>query len=339
MNDEIIFKDLEHIQNQLSQNIKNYFHAKRFLVTGGAGFLGSWLCDILTEMGSKVVCQDNLSSGLRRNIDHLLEKKQFEFIESDVREGIVKREFDFVIHLASRASPEDYNLHQIETLLTNSEGTKNALELARECNAVFLYSSTSEVYGDSQLIPTPENYWGFVNPQGIRSCYDEGKRYGEALCRAYQREYGMDIRIVRIFNTYGPRLRASGTYGRAISRFILQAINNQDITIYGDGLHTRSFCYITDTIAGILLFIAKNSSNETINLGNQNEITIKELANIILRKTSSKSKIIHEDDYPDDPKRRNPDISKVKKMLNWEPKIELGEGLENTINWIKKNKI
>lgn len=337
MIDRLIIEDLEAIKNKIG-DLNKHFENKKILVTGGTGFLGSWVCDTLFKLGAKVTCLDNYSSGLAVNIDHLVGKTGFEFIQADIRDEIVGKEFEYVIHLASRASPEDYNTHQIETLLTNSEGTKNALDFARKNKCIFLYASTSEIYGDAEVIPTPEDYWGHVNSVGYRSCYDEGKRYGEALCVAYKREYNLNVRIVRIFNTFGPRIRPDGPYGRALSRFILQALNGKDITIYGDGSQTRSFCYVSDTISGILLHLVNNTNSEIINLGSENEITIKDLAQIIIKKTNSSSAIKYQSQSPDDPRRRRPDISKARKILGWKPEVPFEKGLEKTVEWIQKNK-
>jgi UDP-glucuronate decarboxylase len=336
MIDEIILEELERIENKTNQ-IKKYFQNKNILITGGAGFLGSWICDILIRMGARVSCIDNYSSSLSLNVDHLKNKIGFEFINLDVRNADPAGKFDYIIHLASRASPDDYKAHQIDTLLTNAEGTKNMLELARKNNCTLLYSSTSEIYGDAQMIPTPEDYWGYVNSVGHRSCYDEGKRYGEALCMAYKREYNLDVRIVRIFNTFGPRIRPDGQYGRALSRFILQALNEEDITVYGDGSQTRSFCYVTDTVRGMLSHLVNKSDFDIINVGNDKEITIKELANRIIQKTNSKSKIQYKEKSPDDPQRRCPDISRAMKT-GWKPEVSFEEGLRRTIEWISKNK-
>ena len=336
MIDNLIENDLDKIIKN-TNNVKTVFKNKTVLVTGGAGFLGSWLCDVFFKLNSKVICQDNYSTGSVKNINHLIGSNNFRLIRSDVSKKIVDEKIDFVIHLASRASPENYRLNRIDTLLTNSQGTKNALELAKKNSCVFLFSSTSEIYGDAKIIPTPEEYWGNVNPIGERSCYDEGKRYGEALCMAYKNEHKLDSRIVRIFNTYGPRMRADGTYGRAISKFVFRALTNQELQIFGDGKQTRSFCYITDTIRGILSTLLTKSPYSIINLGNDKEISIKELADIILKLTSSNSKIVYKEKMPDDPRRRRPDITKAKKTLNWSPKVELSEGLERTIKWFKEN--
>jgi len=337
MMNQIIAEDLKEIEIRLSKS-KKFFRGKNFLVTGGAGFLGSWISDILLRLGSSITSQDNFSSGLRPNIDHLLENDNFSLFEEDVRGKMPNGDFDGVFHFASRASPDDYNLHQVETLLTNAEGMKNVLNLAQKNNCFCLYSSTSEIYGDSQVIPTPEDYWGNVNSLGERSCYDEGKRFGEALCMSYKREYGTKIKIVRIFNTYGPRIRPDGPYGRALSRFVLNALNNENISIYGDGEQTRSFCYVSDTISGILSFAAFDSPIDVMNFGNENELTINNLAKMIKAKTNSESQIIHKNKMPDDPRRRKPDISRARKVLGWEPKISFELGLKKTIDWISSNK-
>ncbi len=337
MIDKIILEDLERIENRML-NFREYFCNKNILVTGGAGFLGSWICDVLIKFGSRVTCQDNFSSGLRSNIDHLLKNERFVLLEKDISDYVINDKFDLIIHMASKAAPEDYNLHQIETLVTNSHGTRNVLEIAKDNHADCVFTSTSEIYGDAKIIPTSEDYWGNVNSVGERSCYDEGKRFGEALCMAYKREHDLNIKIIRIFNTYGPRIRPDGTYGRALSRFILNAINDEPIQIYGDGLQTRSFCYVTDTISGILMYAAKNTEHKILNLGNENEITINDLATKILKNTNSRSLIIHKEKMPDDPKRRKPNISRAKNEINWEPHISLDDGIKRMVEWIKQNK-
>ena len=332
----IIDNDLNEIKDRVKE--AEFFQNKSFLVTGGAGFLGSWICNSLIRFGASVTCQDNFSSGLKANIDHLVKNEKFSFFEGDIRNITPETSFDGIFHFASRASPDDYNIHQVETLLTNAEGMKNVLDLAQKNDCFCLYSSTSEIYGDAKVIPTPEQYWGNVNSLGERSCYDEGKRYGEALCMSYKREYKTKIKIVRIFNTFGPRIRPDGPYGRALSRFVLQALNNEDIVIYGDGKQTRSFCYVTDTVSGILSFAALGTNVDVINIGNEKELTINDLAKIIIKKTNSKSKIIHKEKMPDDPKRRKPDISLARKVLKWEPKTTFDLGLKKTIDWISENK-
>lgn len=309
---------------------------KRALITGGAGFIGSWLCDVLTAASADVLCLDNLATGMMENIDHLRGKKNFRLIQEDAANFHSNLKLDIMLHLASRASPEEYQMHPIETLKANSLGTLTMLETARRNDASLLYTSTSEVYGDAQVIPTPETYWGRVNPVGVRSCYDEGKRFGEALCMAYIREYGLDVRVVRIFNTYGPRIRADGAYARALPRFITQALRGVGITVYGDGSQTRSFCYITDTITGILDALTHpQARGEIFNIGNPHEVTILQLAEKIRQITRSNSKITFHHLPEDDPRRRCPDITKAKTVLGWQPKTPLEEGLNETVKWFK----
>jgi len=333
--DHSIRSDLEALLEQLNGD---QLRSKKVLVTGGAGFIGSWLCDILVSSGSFVDCIDNLCTGLKQNIDHLLKTSNFRFHDfdvEDIRPGNDRH--DLILHFASRASPEEYQQHPIETLTANSQGTQNMLELARRNDACVVYASTSEVYGDAQIIPTPETYWGNVNPVGPRSCYDEGKRFGEALCMAYHRAHSMDVRIVRIFNTYGPRLRSDGFYGRALSRFTDQALSQEDITVYGKGDQTRSFCYVTDTAKAILLAaIRKEMKGQAVNIGNPYEISILELAEKIRAIADSRSKITFHPQPPDDPHRRCPDISKAKEVLGWSPTVTLEEGLERTIEWFRQ---
>lgn len=313
------------------------FSSKSILITGGGGFLGSWICDSLLKIGAKVFCLDNLSTGTYDNISHLNNKKNFSFLKYNVNQNLeLSEKFDVIIHMASRPSPDDYVKFPVDTLDANSKGTYNILELGRKYDSTILFASTSEVYGDSNVIPTPENYWGNVNPVGIRSCYDEGKRFSEALLMAYNRQYGTDVRIVRIFNTYGPRIRADGAYGRALPRFILQALRNDNITIHGNGLQTRSFCYVTDTITGILkCLVSKETTARPINIGNPNEITILELARKIISETNSLSSISYVERPLDDPQRRCPDISTANKILNWTPEVDLDKGLQKTISWFR----
>jgi UDP-glucuronate decarboxylase len=258
-------------------------------------------------------------------------------VESDVTHCNFKDRYDYILHLASRASPEDYQRYPIETLLANSLGSYQMLELARKFDARILFASSSEVYGDAKDVPTVESYWGNVNPIGLRSCYDVGKRFGEALFMAYYRNYGVDTRIVRIFNTYGPRLRADGPYGRVLSRFILQALCGQDITVYGNGMQTRSFCYVSDTSTAILkMLTTKELQGEVINVGNPVETTIWKLATLVKEVTNSDSKIVFYPSPPDDPKRRCPDINKAVQLLGWRPLVRLEEGLNRTISWFRK---
>jgi UDP-glucuronate decarboxylase len=331
-------EDLQVLQKEYS---KPEFEATKILVTGAAGFLGSWITDLLILAKAEVTIIDNFSTGLLENINHINKKSNFKLIKKDITEVILSdlEEYNTIFHLASRPSPDDYQQNPVETLLTCSKGTEIMLEAARKFDSKIIATSTSEVYGDPQIIPTPETYWGNVNPIGVRSCYDEGKRYGEALIAAYQRQYGIKTVILRIHNTYGPRLRAKGTYGRAVSRFINQALNNQDITVYGDGKQTRSFAYITDTIKGIIkAATTKKAINETINIGNTKETTIIELGKIIKKLTNSNSKITYKPLPTDDPKRRSPDIRKAKEILGWTPEVNLETGLQKTINWFKTKK-
>ena len=336
-NDKIVKNDLETLHKDVATD---EFVGKRFLITGGAGFLGSWLCDFLTEADGMVECVDDLSTGMNVNIDHLTNQKKFQFRKIDVTQtNLNASHYDAILHLASHASPDEYQKHPIETLTVNSHGTQNLLELARKNDAIFFYSSTSEVYGDPTMIPTPESYWGNVSSIGPRSCYDEGKRFSEALCMAYHRTYGLDVRMIRIFNTYGPRLRSDGFYGRALSRFIDQALSSKEITVYGDGKQTRSFCYVTDTIRAILLILkTSRMKGEVANIGNPNEITILELAKKVQEITQTHSKITF---YPrpiDDPQRRSPVITRAREILGWSPAVSLDVGLRKTIEWFRLKK-
>lgn len=306
----------------------------RILLTGGAGFLGSNLCDLLIREGHAVVCMDNLITGKKDNIEHLLDNDNFEFIEHDVTEFIdVKGEIDYVLHFASPASPVDYLKYPIKTLKVGSLGTHNTLGVAKKHKAKFLIASTSEVYGDPLVNPQPETYWGNVNPIGPRGVYDEAKRFAEAITLAYHRSHGIDTKIVRIFNTYGPRMRDHD--GRAIPNFIDQAIKGEPVTVYGDGLQTRSFCYVSDLIAGIYKLM-QSDLNEPVNIGNPNEMTLLDLAKKIIQLTGSDSDIEYKPLPVNDPKVRRPDIAKAQRELAWKPKIELREGLTSTIGWFKQ---
>lgn len=303
---------------------------KRVLVTGGAGFLGSHLCEALLELGNEVWSVDNKISGSSENISKIKENPNFHEIKADISKPLeLNEKIDFIFHFASIADPKLYSLHPIETLRANTFGTYNLLELARKQKCGFLFASTSEVYGDAEVVPTPETYWGNVNPVGPRSCYDESKRCGEAFCVAYAKEYGLDVRIVRIFNTYGPRLRD----GRAVPEFVKAALNGDDIEVYGDGKQTRSFCYVTDLIRGILLLASKGPVGEPVNIGNEDEITILELAKKVLTLTGSESRINFKGLPTDDPKRRCPDLTKARELLGYSPKVGLEEGLKLTIEW------
>lgn len=303
------------------------------VVTGGAGFIGSHLCSRLLEEGFKVICIDNLITGNLKNIDKVKEKINFSFIDHDVTKYIsIKGKVDFILHFASPASPSDYLEFPIQTLKVGSLGTHNALGLAKEKNARFLLASTSEVYGDPQIHPQSEDYWGHVNPIGPRGVYDEAKRFAEALTMAYYRHHKIRTTIGRIFNTYGPNMRSND--GRAIPNFISQALNDDPITIYGDGNQTRSFCYISDQVEGLFKLLM-SGINEPVNIGNEEEISILQLANKILKLTKSQSKIVFEKLPVNDPKIRQPDISKAKTELDWKPKVELEEGLNKTIEYFK----
>lgn len=303
------------------------------LVTGGCGFIGSHLCEKLLKLNHKVICLDNCFSGSKDNIRHLLNNPDFEFIRHDITQKIYL-EVDQIYHLACPASPKYYQQNPIKTVKTNVIGTLNMLGLANRLKARILLTSTSEVYGDAQISPQVEEYWGNVNPIGIRSCYDEGKRIAETLMIEYNRKHNVETRIVRIFNTYGPKLAKFD--GRVVSNFIIQAINNQDITIYGDGSQTRSFCFVDDLVNG-LIKIMNCSYHLPINLGNPHEITIKHLANKIIRLTNSNSKIIYNNLPQDDPKQRKPNISKAKNLLDWKPTTKLTDGLLKTIKYFKDN--
>jgi dTDP-glucose 4,6-dehydratase len=306
---------------------------QRVLVTGGAGFIGSHLCERLLLDGFSVISMDNLVTGKTDNIRHLLDNKNFTYAEHDVTKHIqIDGKLDYVLHLASIASPLDYRRYPIKTLKVGTLGTHNALGLAKAKGAKFLFASTSEVYGDPEVNPQPESYWGNVNPVGVRSCYDESKRCGEALTMAYNRKHGIDTRIVRIFNTYGPRMRAND--GRAVPAFISQALDGKPITVFGNGKQTRSFCFIADLVDG-MVGLMRHDYHMPINLGNPKEITILELARTILDITKSSSKLIFKSLPEDDPKRRCPDISLAKEVLNWKPKIDLRQGLEKTIEYFK----
>ena len=310
---------------------------KTVLVTGGAGFLGSWLCDVLAELNANVICLDNLASGLESNISELFTKDNFAFIKHDITRPIFfDEDLDVVLHLASRASPFEFQRFPIQILKANTLGIWVALGIAKSHKARLLYTSTSEIYGNATEVPTSEEYTGNVNPTGARSCYDEAKRCGESFVAAYRLEHGIDARIARLFNTYGPRMRADDVYGRVVPRFIEQALQDSPITVFGDGSQTRSFCYVTDQIEGLLkLAFFEGLDGKTVNIGNDEERTIVALAEIIKKLTNSTSKIKFEDLPKDDPLRRRPDIRKARDFLNWEPKVALEEGLERTIQWFR----
>lgn len=308
----------------------------KILISGGSGFIGSHICDYFLKEGAKIWCIDNFLTSNIENIENCLNNKNFVFIEDDICKINVdklRNNFDYVLHFASPASPVDYNKYPVETLRVNSIGTENMIKISLANNSIFLYSSTSEVYGDPEIPVQNEEYWGRVNPIGERSMYDEGKRYGEALIMAYHRKYKLNSRIVRIFNTYGPRMRLND--GRVIPNFIVSALTGKPITIYGDGNQTRSFCYISDLIKGIIRIFECNY-NLPINIGSCEEFTIKQLAKKVKEIIGSKVEIIYAPPLPDDPKRRKPDITKAKKILKWEPVVTLENGLKETIPYFEK---
>lgn len=305
----------------------------RILVTGGAGFLGSHLCDSLIREGHEVIVVDNLYTGSKRNISHLMELENFEFIRHDVTFPLYL-EVDAIYNLACPASPVHYQKHPVQTIKTSVLGSVNMLGLAKRLDIPILQASTSEVYGDPKVSPQSEEYWGNVNPIGIRACYDEGKRAAETLFFDYARQYKVKVKVIRIFNTYGPRMHQND--GRVVSNFIVQALEGRDITIYGEGLQTRSFCYVSDLIQGMTLMMnSQDAAQGPINLGNPREFTIKSLAEMIIEMTGSKSKIVFQDLPSDDPKQRRPDISKARTSLDWTPKIDIEEGLLKTIDYFK----
>lgn len=323
----------------------------RTVVTGGAGFLGSHLCDRLIAEGHEVLCLDNLLTGRIENIQHLWDHPRFAFVLHDVTVPMdldelmlrvapkfpwngrtTRKRLDYILHLASPASPKDYGRHPIHTLKLGSLGTYHALGMAKKDGSVFLLASTSEVYGDPEVSPQTEAYWGRVNPIGPRSVYDEAKRFSEAMAMAYAREHRVKVRIVRIFNTYGERMRAND--GRALPTFLTQALQNEPVTVYGDGTQTRSFCYVSDLVEGLYRVLLSDQAGP-INLGNPREITLLALAKAVIEQTTSRSEIVFEPLPVDDPMRRRPDISKASKTLNWQPKVELSEGIERVIPYFK----
>ena len=306
---------------------------KTVLITGGAGFLGSHLCDLMISKGMKVLCMDNFITGNKDNIKHLIDNENFTFIEHNVTEHIdIKEDIDYILHFASPASPIDYLKIPIQTLKANSLGTHNALGLAKAKNARFFLASTSEIYGDPLVHPQKESYWGNVNTMSPRGCYDEAKRFAEAITIAYYRFHKIDTRIIRIFNTYGPRMRPND--GRAMPAFINQALNNEDITVFGDGSQTRSFCYVSDLVEGIHRLLVSDVT-DPVNIGNPTEIKLIDVAKEIVEMTGSKSKIIFKPLPIDDPKCRQPDITKAKKLLNWVPEVSRTDGLKKTIEYFR----
>ena len=303
------------------------------VITGGSGFVGSYLCEKLINDGHEIIVVDNLLTGSTENINHLMHNENFLFIEHDVQNHIeIENKVDYVLHFASAASPKAYTEHPVNTLKAGSVGTINTLGLAKKHDAEYLLASTSEVYGDPLISPQTEEYWGNVNPNGERSMYDEAKRFAEAAVATYSRSYDLKTKIVRIFNTYGPRMQLND--GRVVTNFIVQALNNENITIYGDGSQTRSFSYIEDTVAGIISLM-NSSEYDVFNIGNPNEMTVGQLAEKIIELTDSTSEIKYLELPNDDPKQRKPDITKAKTKLNWEPKVNLEDGLTKTIKWVE----
>ncbi|MFX0087637.1 MAG: GDP-mannose 4,6-dehydratase [Candidatus Hodarchaeota archaeon] len=334
---EVIDQGVQRIINSV-RDLDFSWDEHSFLITGGAGFLGSWISDVLIRQGSKVTVLDNLSSGLQQNIEHLINQDNFSFINTDISTRFsVNEDIDYVFHLASRASPFEFTKFPIEILRANTLGILNALEIARENQSKFLYTSTSEIYGNpsTKHIPTPETYFGNVNPIGPRSCYDEAKRAGEAFVMAYMLEHNLDARIVRIFNTYGPRMRSGNLYGRVIPNFVEQCLTNKPVSVFGDGSQTRSFSYVTDTTEGIFrAAFLPQTKGEVFNIGNNVEISIISLARKIIAILNHQNSRIDYQPLPiDDPKRRCPEISKALKILKWKPKIKLEEGLEEFKKW------
>ena len=307
----------------------------KILVTGGAGFLGSHLCDKLIDMGHDVLAVDNFYTGNKKNVEHLLENPRFELMRHDVTFPLYV-EVDGIFNLACPASPVHYQRDPVQTFKTSVHGAINMLGLAKRTKARFFQASTSEIYGDPTISPQPESYWGNVNPIGIRSCYDEGKRAAETLTFDYHRQYGLDIRVARIFNTYGPRMAADD--GRVVSNFIVQALKGEPLTVYGDGSQTRSFCYVSDLIDGFIKLFFANEVYEPINLGNPTPINMKELAEEVLQLTGSKSKIEFHPLPGDDPKQREPDIEKAMKILSWQPKVDRKVGIAKTANYFSLSK-
>jgi dTDP-glucose 4,6-dehydratase len=307
--------------------------AMNIVITGGSGFVGSYLCERLINDGHNLIVVDNLLTGSTENISDLMDNDNFSFIEHDVQNHIeIENKVDYVLHFASAASPKAYTEHPVNTLKAGSIGTLNTLGLAKKHNSQYLLASTSEVYGDPLISPQNEEYWGNVNPNGERSMYDEAKRFAEAAVATYSRSYDIKAKIVRIFNTYGPRMQLND--GRVVTNFIFQALQDNNITIYGDGSQTRSFSYVEDTVDGIISLMQSNEY-DVFNIGNPNEITVLELAQKIIELTNSKSEIVFKSLPSDDPKQRKPDISKAKSKLGWEPKVNLEDGLIKTIDWVE----
>jgi len=321
----------------IRRNLGNIsFEDRRILVTGGAGFLGSWVCEALLDSGASVTCVDNFASGQRVNIRSCMENERFRFIEHDISVPLqVEERLDYIFHMASRASPFEFEHYPIQILKANTIGVLVALGIAKKHHARIVYTSTSEVYGNPSVVPTPESYYGNVNPIGPRGCYDEAKRCGEAYVTAYRKQHRLDTRIARIFNTYGPRIRMDGIYGRVIPRFIDQALSGTPLTVFGDGSQTRSFTYVTDQVEGLLRLAALDKAEgQVINIGNTNEITVLDLAKQVIALSNSASQLSFQPLPEDDPLRRRPDITKAVDILGWQPKVPLEKGLLRLITWI-----
>lgn len=305
---------------------------RNILISGGNGFLGSYLVEKALSSGMEVTVVDDMTTSRERLISH-----QVKFIKESIENYNDDESYSYVVHLAARPSPEDYISNPVSTIMSNSLGTMKMLDIAKKSNAVFMYTSSSEVYGDAQVIPTPETYFGYVNPNGIRSCYDEGKRFSEALIMAYHRQYGLDTRIQRPFNVYGPRIREDGLYGRVIPRFIDQALKNEDITVHGSGNQTRSFLYIDDWLEGTWRYLTKEGlGGNILNIGASHEVTVKELANMIKEMTGSSSSIVSIPPREEDPKRRSANLELAGKILSWKPERDIREGLTHTIEWFRE---
>lgn len=303
------------------------------LISGGNGFLGSYLTDRALKEGYEVTVVDNLSTTKLKNLD-----KEVEFVKAEIENFTSTKRYDFYVHMAARPSPEDYVINPVETMLSNSVGTLRMLEMAKESNGIFLYTSSSETYGSAEITPTPEDYWGNVNFTGIRSCYDESKRFSEALSLSFFREFDLDVRIQRPFNVYGPGIREDGPYGRVIPRFIIQALNNEDITVHGDGKQTRSFLFVEDWIDATWKMLMLKVTGQVFNIGSPEEITITDLAQRIKSLVNSRSTIVFKNGRPDDPRRRSADVSRALTVLKWRPKVPLEEGLTRTIDFFGRNR-
>ncbi|MBI2085059.1 MAG: GDP-mannose 4,6-dehydratase [Candidatus Aenigmarchaeota archaeon] len=339
-------KDFDNIKKSLAE-FADEIKGKNFLVSGGAGFIGSWFCESLVSMGGRVTCVDNLSSGSLENIKHVEGNKLFKFVKSDIEKFDAGDKFDFIVHMASIASPPLYQKFPIQTLDSGVVGIKKMLELAVK-NKVkgFLFTSTSEVYGNppEDMVPTPETYYGYVNSYGPRSMYDESKRCAEAYCYSYWKQFSVPVRIARIFNTYGPKLDVKNPtgYGRALIKFVCLALENKPINMYGDGNQTRSFCYITDQVIGLIkLLLTKGIDGEVVNIGSEEEVSINKLITSVIKLANSSSKIIVSEpsyDITDDPRRRKADVTKAKKLLGWRAEVKLADGLNKTIDWAKETR-